>query len=664
MQRILLLAEEIAVFDVPVYVYRPFFRYGTGEHSSRIFNLHKISSILRNNQPVSFISEQGIMYRFFLRFSAILLLTGFSLSGFSQDYKSTGGLPEPLKNSLIRSGYIFRELTKPDSLNLTTSQAIRLLQRRLRSQYWKDPSDPLRVALGQLVFQATHNPYDSAEVYLRNYPFDSLNIAWDKFFIWEPLRLKIPVTIYPEAMVHTDTLAVADTGRINVVTDSSAIKVLQIPEPQSSFKPVTGLKDTTILVVIDTLHEVISEYPDFPFTYYEYPYQTDSIRAAVNLLMENVEAADSSIIYITGIDNAVIPLWLNSKSGLMKRFWLKSNLQDSVTVWIGVQSKNTIALFLENGISFLRPVNQHHYTNARVDVQQIDRSKLQDIKKITIKPQYWKYRSEAAFALNQTSLTNWVKGGESSITSSLDITGYADYDNKALKMTSKNFARLKYGLIWTAEDGIRKNLDLMETNSKLNHKAFGKFDFSAIMLFKTQVAKGFTYPTDTTRTLVSKFMNPAVLTLGLGLDYKPNKFTSINFSPLSYKGTFVLDTTGIKGEDAIDQTKYGVPKGKRSKNEPGASFMITHEYKPLKTLAITNRLQLFTNYINNPQNIDIDWEMILTANLNWFTDVRLNTHLVFDDDTKSLVDPDNKNSKKTARVQFKELLGFSFVFRF
>ena len=36
-------------------------------------------------------------------------------------------------------------------------------------------------------------------------------------------------------------------------------------------------------------------------------------------------------------------------------------------------------------------------------------------------------------------------------------------------------------------------------------------------------------------------MNPATLTIGLGLDYKPNKTTSINFSPLSYKGTFVTD---------------------------------------------------------------------------------------------------------------------------
>jgi hypothetical protein len=95
-------------------------------------------------------------------------------------------------------------------------------------------------------------------------------------------------------------------------------------------------------------------------------------------------------------------------------------------------------------------------------------------------------------------------------------------------------------------------------------------------------------------------------------------------------------------------------------------------YKPVKNVTVTNRLQLFTNYINNPQNVDIDWEMIIVTNLNWFTDVRFNTHFVFDDDTKTveldkdrvpILRPDG-TQKKTARIQFKEMIGFSLVFRF
>jgi len=81
---------------------------------------------------------------------------------------------------------------------------------------------------------------------------------------------------------------------------------------------------------------------------------------------------------------------------------------------------------------------------------------------------------------------------------------------------------------------------------------------------------------------------------------------------------------------------------------------------------------LFTNYIDNPLNIDIDWEMIATARLNWFTDIRLNTHLIYDDDT--LIPVLDKNDepvlnedgtpRKIPKVQFKELIGISVIFRF
>ncbi|MCX6303181.1 MAG: DUF3078 domain-containing protein [Bacteroidia bacterium] len=535
----------------------------------------------------------------------LFIFISISISGISQDSTDTGDQQETPR------------------IELSAGQAIKILQERCQPQYWKETGDPLRRAIRHLVNEASNPPYDSSAYFLKRYPYDSLNIPWDKFYIWEPV--------------------------------SSAL-----------------LKDTSVLVVIDTLHKVSEERPGFPFTYYSYPYQGDSIRVAVEILMDFLEARDSSMIHVTGLGGAVTNIWLNSRSDIMKRYWLRNEMNDSITVWIGAPAKDTISLYLEKRVDFRRPVKQGNYSDARIEVQEVDKSTLLDVRTIPVRSQLWKFRSEASFALNQASLTNWVKGGESSISTALDITGYADYNNKKLKITSGNFARIKYGLIKNGSDDIRKNLDLLETNSKLNHKAFGKFDFSAIMLFKTQMASGFSYPNDTTRILVSKFFNPAILTVGLGLDYKPNKNTSINFSPLSYKGTFVTDTTGVVGVDAIDETKYGIPAGKKAKNEPGMSFMITNEYKPVSTVTITNRLQLFTNYINNPQNIDIDWEMIVTAAINWFTDVRFNTHLIFDDDTKTPVFDKEKQpvlgtdgkQKNTARIQFKELLGFSFVFRF
>lgn len=609
-----------------------------------------------------------IMGRKFLRFFILIFFATISLSLFSQETATKAESVKAIIDSLKNSGVIFNYEIKKPEIYLSKDQSIRFLQQRLQPQFWNDSKDPFRLALNQLIFEASHPKYDSAAYLLSRYPYDSLSIPWDKFYIWEPLRLKIPVVSTPVFPMQTDTVPNFDTTGIKNVIDTMAPLSGNLIGSIDGSR-LSGLKDTTIMVVLDTLNEVTSDVAGFPFRYLEFPYQTDSIEVAVRLLMSYLETRDSSIISFTGINNSVIPVWLNAKNERMTRYWLKNELSDSVTVWIGNPARNTIGLYLEQGVSFRRPVKQGNYSDARINVQALDKSKLLEAQKIVVKPQYWKYRSEASFVFSQSALSNWVKGGENSVSTALDITGYADYSNKALKLSSNNFARLKYGYIASGDKGVRKNLDLLETNSKLNHKAFGKFDFSGIMLFKTQVAKGYNYTKvedRDTAILVSKFMNPAVLTIGLGLDYKPDKTTSINFSPLSYKGTFVTDPAYMNqtyDSTKIDQTKYGVPKNKKSLNEPGVSFMISNTWKPLKSVTVTNRLQLFTNYINNPQNIDIDWEAIVVANLNWFTDIRFNTHLIFDDDTKTVEIKDGI-SKKTARIQFKEMLGLSLVFRF
>ncbi|NMC37776.1 MAG: DUF3078 domain-containing protein [Bacteroidales bacterium] len=563
-------------------------------------------------------------------------------------------------DSLRTRGLLMVADTGRKDIILSQDEALRFLQRSYQPHLWKNIKDPFRTAIGQIIFRASNLPFDSARSLLMRYPYDSIKVKRDDFFIWEPIRFRIPLKATEGK--PADSLLTVDSLTVEAKRDTAFQDVIK-----SSVEGKTDgilYKDTTLMVIVDTLDQATSSYSGFPFRYYHYPYQGDSIQAAVSVILDAIEARDSSILSITGLNNKKTSIWLNSRSDLMVRYWLKNDLNDSVTVWIGSPERNTIGLYLEHGVIFRRPPMQGNISGARVNVESQDKSTLQDIRKIVTKTNFWKHRTEAILALNQGLLSNWVKGGESNITTAFDVTWYADYLNKPYLVSANNFVRLKYGLIASTNNGVRTNLDLFETNSKLNHKAFGKFDFSATALFKTQITKGYDYPNDSIP--VSKFINPATLTLGLGLDYKPNKLTSINVSPLSYKATFVPDTV------MIDQTKYGVAEDRKSKHEPGASVLISHEFKPIKTITVKNRLQLFTNYIHNPQNIDVDWEMILVASLNWFTDIRLNTHLIFDDDTKTLLYTRDRDpvfgpdglQKKTARIQFKELLGLSLVFRF
>ena len=79
--------------------------------------------------------------------------------------------------------------------------------------------------------------------------------------------------------------------------------------------PRAYLKDTVIIVVADTLKEVTSSNEKFPFTHYSTPYDSDSIKAAVNTLVNYIQLRDSSIINFTGLGNVITPVWINSRSG-------------------------------------------------------------------------------------------------------------------------------------------------------------------------------------------------------------------------------------------------------------------------------------------------------------------------------------------------------------
>ncbi len=622
----------------------------------------EIKAILRSVGEI--IKSYYIIMKFrYLKFLFMFVLITGSLKVLSQEKNAVKESEGEILDSLSHRGLIFDpQKTAPD-IALSPDQALGFLEKQISAGRWKDASNPFKGALERLVRDASEPPFDTVEHYLTTFPYDSIDIPWEKFYRWKPVSLRIPVIRDTLAAEQQPVLAeenVADA----MITDTITVPgFVQIPEGAKD--DARGIRDSVVLVISDTINRVTSLYPDFPFRYYSRPWQSDSIRSAVNTLIGFLHERDSSVIRFTGLNNDLTPVWLNSKSGATIRYWLKNEMNDSVTVWIGSEGRDVIGMYLEHGVTFRRPVTQRaHYGEAKIEKEDLDKTTLLGVKKIDIMTRYWKMRTESSLILSQAFLSNWVKGGESSISTSFDLTGYADYSNKNLKLNSNNFVRLKYGLIHTTENGLRKNLDLLETNSKLNHKAFGKFDFSAVMLFKTQIDKGFNYPNDSIP--VSKFLNPAILTLGIGLDYKPDKNTSMNLSPFSYKGTFVPDTA------RIDQTAYGVAKDMRAKNEPGASFVFSNIFNPTKNISVTNRLQLFTNYINNPLNVDVDWEMIFVASLNWFTDVRINTHLIYDDDTRTPVFDKNNNpvtgadgtQKKTPRIQFKEMLGFSFVFRF
>jgi hypothetical protein len=573
-----------------------------------------------------------------------------------------------------------------DKIALDRDASLKFLQRLHSSAgIWKKSSDPLREALGLLIFHASRPEPDTIFRYLSAYDYESIRVPLDHYYQLDSVRIILP--FLPADSTVTDTARnAAGADEMFIEAGNRLEKVKLTPDAQPVMKNDTlalndsvyilvkefvpavlpqHTKDTIVLVITDTLPEPALNRSDFPFRYLKYPYMTDSLAVAVSSLLSYIEERDSTELRFIAETGRGADVWLNSRSDKLIRFWLPGGEGDSVTVWIGSPLRNTLTLQAEEGVMFRKQLWHDAYVDTRVNVTTAQEEALRKVTLSKIKPNYWKFRGDMSYLLSQGLVSNWAKGGENNISSVVDLSGNLDYNNKESKVSSSTWGRLALGLQTSGKNAdIRKNLDIIEIYSKLNHSAFGKFNLSGTFQFKTQFLPGYNYPNDSVK--VSKFFNPAILIFGYGLDYKPNKTISINFSPVTYKGTFVPDTA------EINQTKYGVAADRKSKNEMGSYLTVISKNKIYEKVTMTNRVQLFSNFLNNPLNIDIDWEMIATMNLNWFTDLKINTHLIYDDDTvlpvfdddgEPVLGSDGKQ-KKYPKLQFKEILGVSFVFRF
>lgn len=269
----------------------------------------------------------------------------------------------------------------------------------------------------------------------------------------------------------------------------------------------------------------------------------------------------------------------------------------------------------------------------------------------------WNTGGVTSLTFGQTALVNWAAGGENSLASNVLFSLFANYKDSL--NTWDNSLNLGYGFLKqkSYSKGLMKTDDRIDFVSIYGRKAFEKFYYAGLINFRTQFAPGYDYPNDSVK--ISDFMAPGYFLTALGLNYKPDPYFSAFIAPVTGKFTFVYDDF-LSNEGA-----FGVEKGKNIKTELGGYIRLAYvrndfENDFLKNISIASKLDLFSNYLNNPQNIDVNWENLIGIKVNKFITVNLNTILIYDDDVK-IPQPDGR---KVAKLQFKEVLGVGFSYNF
>lgn len=267
-----------------------------------------------------------------------------------------------------------------------------------------------------------------------------------------------------------------------------------------------------------------------------------------------------------------------------------------------------------------------------------------------IKP--WKTSGQTALTFSQVNLSNWAAGGENSYSLNGLINLKAEYTKNKINWT--NTLDLGYGIQEQGDQGMRKTDDRIDFMSKLGYKNGGQWFYSALINFKTQMDVGYKYSKES-KTAISELMAPAYLNIALGMEYKPNESFFLALSPAAGKITFVLDDT-LSARGA-----FGVDPGDNMRFEFGGMVKSTYQKDILKNVNMLTKLDLFSNYGDKPQNIDVSWELILTMKINEVLSANLQTHLLYDDDIKSTNDEGEEEGPK---IQFKEVFGVGLAYKF
>lgn len=299
------------------------------------------------------------------------------------------------------------------------------------------------------------------------------------------------------------------------------------------------------------------------------------------------------------------------------------------------------------------------------------------LKKVAPKDTSWKTTGFIGLNASQTSLSNWQGGGQDNVAINTILNLQAEY--REGKRYWLNKIDMQYGLIKPGEATIfKKNIDQLFAITKYNLNAFNKYWFYAAQAdFRSQMAPGYNYIGDSIAgRATSDFCSPGYIQLAIGLDFKPTKYFSATFAPVAGKITLVnrqyLADAGAFGVEkaVLDTAGKIVTPGKRTRMEFGGRFILKFKKDIGKNINVDSYLDLFSNYMNKPGNIDVVFNNLITFKINKYFTANIISQLLYDDEIIIKRDwnqdgkYDHKNDIYGPRVQIISTFAIGFGYKF
>lgn len=275
----------------------------------------------------------------------------------------------------------------------------------------------------------------------------------------------------------------------------------------------------------------------------------------------------------------------------------------------------------------------------------------------------WMILGKISLNLSQSYFSNWSAGGISSGTVVGRYTMTANYIDK--RHSWNNWLDMGFGYTLYVDEDPIKSEDKIEYITSYKYELNKHWYLTALGKFSSQFAKGYDYTVDSTN-YISDFLAPAWIDIGPGITYQPVDWFSLYLSPVTAAWIIVNDQKlADEGAFGIDPAVYDtagnlVSHADKVRSMFGAKMMMVLQKEVFTNIFMGTKLELFSDYLNNPQNIDVSWQVLIGLKVNSWLNVDLQTTLLYDDDVMIT----DKDGNIGPRTQFRELLMISIGYNF
>lgn len=236
------------------------------------------------------------------------------------------------------------------------------------------------------------------------------------------------------------------------------------------------------------------------------------------------------------------------------------------------------------------------------------------------KPNGWVKKGTFTFLANQATFNNWLAGGQSNISGNIGLNYDFNYKSENWNWDNKIIAG--YGLTKIKGQDVQKSDDRLVFNSLAGRKAGGYWYYSLFFNFQTQFDSGFDKDSG---IKTSHFFSPAYFQFGPGMLWKKSDNLKVNIAPATSKLVMVHKHFTELGPS------FGVEQGETSRFEFGAAVNAYYKFNVMENVSFENILNLYSNYLEDPQNVDIDYTLNVVMKINKYLTTNFAFQTIYDD---------------------------------